>query len=66
MHVTISLLPDLIDWRNQFDAKYAALYYPWLQVPDPLALEGFLSRCSIQHPLLPQIVQEIARYAFNF
>jgi phage tail sheath protein FI len=35
-------LPTMIDWRNQFDSKYAALYYPWLRVPDPLALDGLL------------------------
>jgi len=35
-------LPAVVDWRNQFDTKYAALYYPWLRVPDPLALEGLL------------------------
>ena len=25
-------------WRDRFDSKYAALYYPWLRVVDPLAL----------------------------
>ncbi len=35
-------LEEVITWRNQFDTKYAALYYPWLQVPDPLRLEGLL------------------------
>jgi phage tail sheath protein FI len=30
------------DWRNEFDSKYAALYFPWLQTPDPLRLEGLL------------------------
>ena len=33
---------QVIAWRNQFDTKYAALYYPWLRVPDPLGLEGLL------------------------
>lgn len=33
---------DAITWRNQFDSTYAALYYPWLLVPDPLRLEGLL------------------------
>ena len=23
-------------WRSRFDSKYAALYYPWLRVVDPL------------------------------
>lgn len=34
---------DVLTWRTRYDAKYAAMYYPWLQVPDPLRLEG-LSR----------------------
>jgi len=29
-------------WRKQFDSKYAALYYPWLRMPDPQGLEGLL------------------------
>jgi Bacteriophage tail sheath protein len=33
---------QVIQWRNQFDTKYAALYYPWLLVPDPLRLNGLL------------------------
>lgn len=27
-------------WRGRFDSKYAALYYPWLLVVDPLRLGG--------------------------
>lgn len=27
-------------WRERFDSKYAALYYPWLLVVDPLRLGG--------------------------
>ncbi len=26
----------LLAWRNRFDSKYAAFYYPWLRVLDPL------------------------------
>jgi phage tail sheath protein FI len=33
---------EVIHWRTQFDTKYAALYFPWLKVPDPLRLEGLL------------------------
>lgn len=33
---------QVIKWRNEFDTSYAALYYPWLSVPDPLRLEGLL------------------------
>lgn len=35
--------PEAIErWRGGFDAKYAAVYYPWLRVADPLALTGLL------------------------
>ncbi len=29
-------------WRTNFDTKYAALYFPWVLVPDPLRLRGLL------------------------
>lgn len=29
------LLPDVQEQRQQFDTKYAALYHPWLLIPDP-------------------------------
>ena len=39
----ISLTPESAGlWRNQFDTRYGALYFPWLRVPDPLQLEGIL------------------------
>jgi phage tail sheath protein FI len=31
-------------WRSRFDTKYAALYYPWLRVVDPLRAAGALTR----------------------
>jgi uncharacterized protein len=36
------LLPEIQDWRSRFDSQrgYAALYYPWLKVLDPLHLGG--------------------------
>jgi phage tail sheath protein FI len=30
------------DWRNKFTSQYAALYYPWIKVPDPLGVEGLV------------------------
>lgn len=33
---------EIIDWRQQYDTSYAALYFPWLLVPDPLGLTGLL------------------------
>ncbi|MFK0294779.1 phage tail sheath family protein [Streptomyces sp. NPDC090442] len=43
-------LPDMgptevYEWRQNeagFDSKYAALYYPWIQVADPVSGKGFL------------------------
>jgi hypothetical protein len=31
---------QLVDWRFQFKTRFAALYYPWLKVPDSLNPEG--------------------------
>jgi len=31
-------------WRNRFDSKYAAFYYPWLRVVDPLRSPISLTR----------------------
>ncbi|MBL4845457.1 MAG: phage tail sheath family protein [Planctomycetes bacterium] len=28
------------DWRDRFDSKYAALYYPWFKVQDPTGVSG--------------------------
>jgi uncharacterized protein len=33
---------DVAAWRANFDSSYAALYFPWLRVPDPLRVEGLL------------------------
>lgn len=31
-----SSIADVRNQRQQFDTKYAALYYPWLTIPDPI------------------------------
>ena len=31
-------------WRNLFDSKYAALYYPWIRVVDPLRVGNEITR----------------------
>ncbi|HVR97150.1 MAG TPA: phage tail sheath subtilisin-like domain-containing protein [Thermoanaerobaculia bacterium] len=33
---------EALAWRRDFNSSYAALYYPWLRVPDPLQLTGLL------------------------
>jgi phage tail sheath protein FI len=35
---------QILNWRQQFDSKYAALYYPQLLVYDPLKLGGQIVR----------------------
>jgi hypothetical protein len=37
-------VPAARAWRNNFDSKYAALYFPWLRVPDVLRLGDELLR----------------------
>jgi hypothetical protein len=32
--------PDLLAWRRQFGSPFGAIYFPWLKVPDALALSG--------------------------
>jgi hypothetical protein len=29
----------IVDWRYEFHTRFAALYYPWLKVPDPLDID---------------------------
>lgn len=33
-------IAQALAWRQQFSSSFAALYFPWLQVPDALALTG--------------------------
>jgi uncharacterized protein len=30
----------VVEWRSRFDTKYAALYFPWVRVLDPLSAGG--------------------------
>jgi phage tail sheath protein FI len=32
------------NWRSQFDSRYAAFYFPWMRVVDPLRLAGGVTR----------------------
>ena len=36
------LLENVLEWRAKFNSKFAACYYPWLRVPDPLRRDGGL------------------------
>lgn len=33
-----------LGWRQRFDSSFAALYYPWVLMPDPLRLNGEVVR----------------------
>jgi Bacteriophage tail sheath protein len=35
---------EVVAWRDQFQTRFGALYYPWLKVPDPLRVEGLSRR----------------------
>jgi len=37
-------LGEVQTWRNQFDTSYAALYFPWVLVSDPLLLNNEIVR----------------------
>jgi uncharacterized protein len=37
-------LAEIQSWRNRYDSSYAALYYPWVFVSDPLLLNGEIVR----------------------
>ncbi|MEE9591592.1 MAG: phage tail sheath subtilisin-like domain-containing protein [Thermodesulfobacteriota bacterium] len=37
-------LSEVENWRRNFDSKYAALYYPWIRVDDPLRLGNQITR----------------------
>jgi len=37
-------LSEIQNWRQRFDSKYAAMYYPWIRVDDPLRLDNQITR----------------------
>ncbi|HEX6323551.1 MAG TPA: phage tail sheath C-terminal domain-containing protein, partial [Vicinamibacterales bacterium] len=43
-------IPDIQAQRQQFDTKYAALYHPWLLVPDPFPTNGVVRQ---DYPIPP-------------
>ena len=43
-------IPDIQTQRQQFDTKYAALYHPWLLVPDPFPGNGVVRQ---DYPIPP-------------
>jgi len=43
-------IPDIQAQRQQFDTKYAALYHPWLLVPDPFPVS---TTARLDYPIPP-------------
>ncbi len=37
-------ISGILDWREQFTSDFAALYFPWIRVEDPLRLGGNITR----------------------
>jgi hypothetical protein len=35
---------QLTDWATLFPTRFAALYYPWLKIPDPAEIEGAIRK----------------------
>ncbi|MBN2440640.1 MAG: phage tail sheath family protein [Spirochaetales bacterium] len=35
---------EIYEWRQKFESTYAALYYPWIKVNDPLLINGNITR----------------------
>lgn len=50
-------------WRSRFDSKYAAFYYPWLRVVDPLRSPTSLTR---DVPPSGHVAGQYARTDFQF
>jgi phage tail sheath protein FI len=50
-------LPSLLDWRQRFDSSYAAAYFPWIRVTDPIA------RLPARERLVPMSGHALGQFA---
>ena len=50
-------IEDILTWRKKYDSKYAFVYYPWIEVPDPLKIDDTGVR------LIPQSGHVLGIYA---
>lgn len=64
-------------YRNRFDSKYAALYYPWVRIVDPVTnaeanmppsgfVAGIYARNDIEHGVHKAPANEVVRSAIGF
>jgi uncharacterized protein len=72
-----SLVSDALAHRNLRSSKYAALYYPWVTILDPLTdvrlnlpasgfVAGIYARNDIEHAVFKAPANEVVRLAIDF
>jgi phage tail sheath protein FI len=71
------LVSEALDFRNQRSSKYAALYYPWVTILDPLTdrrlnlppsgfVAGIYARNDTEHAVSKAPANEVVRLAIDF
>ena len=71
------LVSDALDFRNQRSSKYAALYYPWVTILDPLTdtrlnlppsgfVAGIYARNDVNRSVSKAPANEVVRLAIDF
>jgi phage tail sheath protein FI len=71
------LVSEVRDYRGQLDSKYAALYYPWIRIFDPISeseilvppsgsVAGIYARNDIEHGVHKAPANEVVRQALGF
>ncbi|MFL5626850.1 MAG: phage tail sheath family protein [Ktedonobacteraceae bacterium] len=72
-----NLVSDALDFRNQRSSKYAALYYPWITILDPLTntrlnlppsgfVAGIYARNDVNRSVSKAPANEVVRLAIDF
>ncbi len=71
------LVSGALDYRNKRSSKYAALYYPWIVIPNPLGdgrlklppsgfVAGIYARNDVDHAVFKAPANEVVRSAIDF
>jgi uncharacterized protein len=71
------LVTDALDYRNLTSSEYAALYYPWITILDPLTdlrlnlppsgfMAGIYARNDTEHAVFKAPANEVVRLAIDF
>jgi Bacteriophage tail sheath protein len=72
-----NLVSEALDFRNQRSSNYAALYYPWVTILDPLTdrrlnlppsgfVAGIYARNDSEHAVFKAPANEVVRLAIDF